>query len=103
MVKWPSAASGAISPSYVSGSLGKDNLRDVGYPIPPWLVLRHDLNGDYPGICGDCIHAKRCLTQCVAMNYVRTGKLINPDFLCAEAERKGYFPATRKRSYREML
>jgi SynChlorMet cassette radical SAM/SPASM protein ScmF len=83
------------------GYLGKDDLRTVWTSHPVLVKLRADLDGEYPGICGDCIHARRCLTQCVAMNYVRTGKLINPDILCAEAERNGDFPVTRRRSFRE--
>ncbi len=86
-------------PKLCFGHLGEDSLRDIWASHPILVGLRHDLNGVYPGICGDCIHAKRCLTQCVAMNYSRTGELLNPDFLCAEAERRGIFPTTRKRSY----
>jgi radical SAM protein with 4Fe4S-binding SPASM domain len=86
-------------PELCFGHLGKDKLRKIWTSHPTLVGLRHDFNADYPGICGDCIHAKRCLTQCVAMNYARTGKLLNPDFLCAEAERRGVFPATRKRNF----
>ncbi len=88
-------------PELCFGRLGEANLRDVWISNPTLVGLRHDLNGRYPGLCGDCIHARRCLTQCVAMNYVRTGKLLNPDFLCKEAEQKGTFPKTRQRSYRD--
>jgi len=86
-------------PELCFGQLGRDDLRNVWVSHPTLVKLRNDLNGDFPGICGECIHARRCLTQCVAMNYVRTGKLINPDFLCAEAEQSGIFPVTRKRSF----
>jgi radical SAM protein with 4Fe4S-binding SPASM domain len=93
---------GRNMPELCFGRLGKANLRDVWISHPTLVGLRHDLTGDYPGVCGDCIHAKRCLTQCVAMNYSRMGTLLNPDFLCAEAERRGIFPATRKRSHRDI-
>jgi SynChlorMet cassette radical SAM/SPASM protein ScmF len=88
-------------PELCFGRLGEANLRDKWISNPTLVGLRHDLDGDYPGICADCIHARRCLTQCVAMNYARTGKLINPDFLCEESERRGIFPTTRKRSYQD--
>ena len=86
-------------PELCFGELGRDDLRTIWFSHPALVKLRNDLNGDYPGICGDCIHAKRCLTQCVAMNYVRTGKLFNPDILCEVAEQKGNFPITRKRGF----
>jgi hypothetical protein len=41
--------------------------------------------------------AKRCRTGCVAQNYVDSGQLVWPDVLCTEAERRGVFPATRRR------
>ncbi|HDP95339.1 MAG TPA: radical SAM protein [Candidatus Aminicenantes bacterium] len=86
-------------PELCFGHLGRDSLREVWSFHPTLVKLRQDLDGEYPGICGDCIHATRCLTQCVALNYERTGKLINPAFLCEEAERRGIFPATRRRSF----
>jgi radical SAM protein with 4Fe4S-binding SPASM domain len=86
-------------PELCFGHLGKDDLRDVWISHPTLVNLRKDLQGDFPSICGDCIHARRCLTQCVAINYAVTGKLVNPYFLCEEAERKGWFPETRRRSF----
>jgi SynChlorMet cassette radical SAM/SPASM protein ScmF len=88
-------------PELCFGQLSKDDLRNVWMSHPTLVKLRNDLNGDYPGICGDCVHARRCLTQCVAMNYARVGKLVTPDYLCAEAESRGAFPATRKLSFPE--
>jgi len=86
-------------PELCFGKLGEKELRKVWSSHPILVKLREDLNGEYPGICGNCIHALRCLSHCVAMNYVRTGKLISPDFLCEESERRGTFPPTRKRSF----
>ena len=84
-------------PELCFGKLNRDDLKTVWLSHPTLVKLRNDLNGDYPGVCGECVHARRCLTQCVAMNYVRTGKLINPDFLCTEANKTGKFPLSRKR------
>jgi len=88
-------------PELCFGRLGKDSLRDTWVSHPTLVKLREDLDGEFPGICGDCVHARRCLTQCVANNYVRTGKMVNPDLLCTEAERGRIFPITRRRSYGE--
>ncbi len=85
-------------PELCFGRLGEDDLGGVWSRHPTLVKLRQDLNGDFPGICGDCVHARRCLTMCVAMNYVLSGELIHPDYLCAEAERRGAFPVTRRRS-----
>jgi len=89
---------GRSIPELCFGRLGRDDLRSIWVSHPILVGLRNDLNGDYPGICGDCVHARRCMTQCVAVNYERTRKLINPDYLCAEYERRGIFPTTRRRN-----
>ncbi len=86
-------------PELCFGTLGKDDLISVWISNPTLVKLRKELNDDYPGICGDCVHSRSCLTHCVAMNYVNTGKLINPDYLCAEAAYLGEFPETRKKSF----
>jgi len=86
-------------PELCFGNLAKNDLRHIWVSHATLNQLRKDLNGNYPGICGDCVHARRCLTHCVAMNYVRTGKLVYPDILCEEAERRGFFPETRRRNY----
>ncbi len=86
-------------PELCFGNLGKDDLREVWISHPTLVQLRQDLKRKFPGICGDCIHAKRCLTHCVAMNYEQYGKLVHPNFLCDEAEKRGIFPETRKKSY----
>jgi len=84
-------------PELCFGKLGVDSVRDVWINNPTLKKLREDLAGDYPGLCGDCIHAKKCQTQCVAINYSLTEKLVNPYYLCEDADSKGVFPATRKK------
>ena len=90
---------GQTIPSSCTGHLGMDSIRDIWLSHPVILGLRRDLentNG-YPGICGFCIHAKSYRTGCVANNYVYSGKLIFPEWLCNEAERERAFPKTRLR------
>ncbi|MBN1273511.1 MAG: radical SAM protein [Candidatus Aminicenantes bacterium] len=86
-------------PALCFGNLITDDLIDIWVSHPTLVKLRIDLSGKFPGICADCIHSGRCLTHCVAINYELTGKLVNPFYLCSEAERKGEFPVTRKKSY----
>ncbi|MCP4686926.1 MAG: radical SAM protein [Desulfobacterales bacterium] len=86
-------------PELCYGKLGKESPREVWCTHPMLLKLRRDLDDAkrYPGVCGDCIHAARCLTHCVAHNYLDGGNLVQPSAACAEAERRGAFPMTRRR------
>jgi SynChlorMet cassette radical SAM/SPASM protein ScmF len=79
------------------GNLRDTHVADVWIGHPVLRQLREDLDGTYPGVCGTCIHAKRCLTYCVAQNYLDSGRLVSPAWLCAEADRRGVFPASRRR------
>ena len=90
---------GQVIHELVYGRLGENSIRDVWLTHPAILKLRSDLNDvcGYPGICGSCIHAKSCRTSCVANNYVYSGKLVFPQWLCYEADREGVFPKTRLR------
>lgn len=88
---------GRSVPELCFGRLGQDSLREVWVGHPMLQQLRRDLDARYPGICGECIHAPRCLTHCVAQNYVDSGCLVWPADVCAEAERRGTFPASRLR------
>jgi hypothetical protein len=86
-------------PDLCFGRLGVDSLRQVWLSHPVLVQLRKDLADParYPGICGECIHAPGCLTSCVSQNYLDSGHLVWPDSLCAEAERRGQFLASRRR------
>jgi SynChlorMet cassette radical SAM/SPASM protein ScmF len=90
---------GQAIPELVYGRLGENSIRDIWLSHPAILRLRRDLKDvrGYPGICGSCIHAKSCRTSCVANNYVYSGKLVFPQWLCNEADREGVFPQTRLR------
>jgi len=94
---------GQTVPDLVYGHLRTSSIRDIWLFHPVILKLRRDLENirEYPGVCGSCIHAKSCRTGCVADNYIYGGELIYPQWLCAEADRKGVFPRTRRRDVRE--
>ncbi len=87
-------------PELCFGRLGRDRLQDVWMNHPVLRQMRKDLLGPYPDVCGDCIHAGRCMTHCLAQNYESCGRLVAPSPLCAEAVRQGVFPATRRISWR---
>ena len=84
-------------PELCFGMLGKDSVGDVWINHPTLIKMRRDLEGPFPGLCGNCIHARRCLTHCVAMNFEATGRLVDVSPICAEAEKAGFFPENRKR------
>ncbi len=85
-------------PELCYGKLGEDDLRDVWISHPLLLSIRIIMrDGDFPGICSQCIHAYSCRTICLAMNYMDSGKLFSPSTLCREAELRGEFPLTRRR------
>ncbi len=86
-------------PELCFGKLGRDRVREVWSTHPVLLQMRRDLAGPFPGACGDCLHAGRCMTHCLAQNHEATGRLVNVSPLCAEAERRGRFPPTRRVSW----
>ena len=88
---------GSTCPDFVYGRLGKDSVRDIWLTNPTVLYLRRALADvdSYPGICARCIFARACRTGCVADNYMQSGQLIATEWMCAEAVRRGLFPAAR--------
>ncbi len=91
---------GQTIPELCFGNLREVGVAEVWLNHPLLRQLRQELDGEYPGVCGQCIHASRCLTWCVAQNYQDTGRLVSPAWLCAEAEERGLFPASRRRGGR---
>jgi SynChlorMet cassette radical SAM/SPASM protein ScmF len=85
-------------PGLCFGNLRDTSLADVWRSHPLLQQLRQELDGTYPAVCGECIHAHQCLTHCVAQNYLDSGQLVWPDALCAEAYARGQFPAERLRA-----
>lgn len=88
---------GQTVPELCFGNLEETGVREVWLHHPMLLRLREDLDGEYPSLCGRCIHAHRCLTHCVAQNYVDSGRLVTPHTLCAAAYERGLFPVSRLR------
>ncbi len=82
-------------PELCFGRLGEASVAEVWLHHPVLRELRQELDGDYPGVCGNCIHARRCLTYCVAQNYLDSGRLVAPAWLCQEAAERGILPQSR--------
>ncbi len=84
-------------PELCFGRVGEVGVAEVWLHHPTLERLREELDGEYPGVCGQCIHVQRCLAYCVAQNYVDTGRLVAPPWMCDEAYRRGICPAGRLR------
>jgi SynChlorMet cassette radical SAM/SPASM protein ScmF len=88
---------GRTCPELVYGRLGRDSIREIWFSDPTILGLRRALTDvdTLPGVCARCLFVRVCRTGCVANNYSETGSLIAPTWLCAEADRRGFFPPAR--------
>lgn len=87
-------------PELCFGRLGETNVAEAWMHHPVLQELRRELDDDYPGVCGDCIHAKSCLTYCVAQNFLDSGRLVSPASLCQEAADRGLLPQSRSKANR---
>lgn len=88
---------GRTIPELCFGNLREVGVTDAWLNHPMLQELRRELDEEYPGICGQCIHTSRCLTYCVAQNYQDSGRLVSPTWLCTEAYEQGLFPNSRLR------
>lgn len=86
---------GQTIPELCFGNLQGTGVVEVWLHHPMLQQLRESLEAQYPGICGQCIHAKGCLTYCLAQNYQDTRQLVSPMWLCEEAYKQGLFPVGR--------
>jgi len=89
---------GQTVPSLVYGRLG-DSITDIWFNHPKLHALRRELadREHYPGICGECLLARRCRTGCVADNYQEGPTMIGEGKYCREAVALGLFPESRRR------
>ena len=88
---------GRTCPELVYGRIGRDSIREIWFSNPTILRLRRALTDvdALPDPCAKCLFVRVCRTGCVANNYTESGSLIAPTWLCAEADRRGLFPAKR--------
>ncbi|MFB3926130.1 MAG: SynChlorMet cassette radical SAM/SPASM protein ScmF [Syntrophales bacterium] len=87
---------GEIVPELVFGRAGRDRLKTVWEGSSALIELRRGLPGRLRGVCGRCLLKRRCLGGCVAQNYYHGGNFWGPFWYCAEADRRGLFPGSRK-------
>jgi SynChlorMet cassette radical SAM/SPASM protein ScmF len=82
-------------PELVFGVVGRDPLKKVWRDNGVLKVLREGLPKQLGGTCTACLMKSRCFGSCIAQNYYRTESLWAPFWFCEQAEKDGFFPATR--------
>jgi SynChlorMet cassette radical SAM/SPASM protein ScmF len=88
---------GSMESELVFGRVGVDALAEVWQRNGVLQTVRTGIPDQFEGICGRCIMAPACQGSCVAQNYMRSRSILGAHWLCAAAERMGFFPATRLR------
>jgi SynChlorMet cassette radical SAM/SPASM protein ScmF len=82
-------------PELVLGVVGRDPLEKVWRENHVLKALREGLPRRLSGTCAACLMKSRCFGSCIAQNYYRTESLWAPFWFCEQAEKDGFFPATR--------
>ncbi len=89
---------GVLVPDLCLGMLGQDRVEVIWDSHPILLEVRDKIPSAMEGICAKCLLQSQCNGGCVAQNYRLTGRLTASYWLCREAEDKGLFPLSRRRS-----
>lgn len=87
---------GTQVPDLVFGQVGREPLARVWRQNALLNELRAGLPGRLGGTCSHCLLKHRCLGDCLAQNYYRTGSLWAPFWFCQQAEAAGLFPESRQ-------
>jgi SynChlorMet cassette radical SAM/SPASM protein ScmF len=88
---------GQTVPEFIFGDAAKDKLEKVWNNTPILQELRQGMPWRLEGICAECAMKNRCFGNCVAQNYYSSKSIWAGYWYCEEADKKGLFPATRKR------
>lgn len=87
---------GTHVPELSFGIVGQDRLADIWDHHPVLMEIREGMPDRLEGICSQCLMKHLCLGSCIAMNFLATGSLWAPYFVCGEAARLGLFPPSRR-------
>ncbi|MCK5063690.1 MAG: radical SAM protein, partial [Candidatus Fermentibacteraceae bacterium] len=78
--------------SLIMGSFLKNDLRDIWANSDLLRKLRTEVPARFEDICGNCIHAGKCLGECVMQNYYSYGNFTSSYWICQRADEAGIFP-----------
>lgn len=87
---------GESVPELIFGDAAKDKLLDVWNNTPILQEIREGLPNRFEGICGACFMKNRCLGYCIAQNYYRKKSLWAAYWYCEMADKKKFFPSSRR-------
>ncbi|NQT29984.1 MAG: SynChlorMet cassette radical SAM/SPASM protein ScmF [Candidatus Saganbacteria bacterium] len=86
---------GETVPEFIFGDATVDSLKDVWENTKMLNDIREGLPKRLEGVCAECLMKNRCLGSCIAQNYYSNRNLWAPYWLCAQAYKRGLFPASR--------
>jgi len=86
---------GTVVPEMVMGNIRTDRLEDIWKTSPILLNLREIVPDGMEGVCGRCLLKRSCLGSCRANEFVLSGSLATPYWMCREAYEQGIFPPSR--------
>jgi SynChlorMet cassette radical SAM/SPASM protein ScmF len=88
---------GVTVPDLIYGDLATDDLAEVWCNSPGLAEIRRLVPRGLGGACGRCLHRDFCMGECVAQGFFEEGRLGGAFPFCAEMDRRGKFPETRRR------
>jgi len=86
---------GAVAPDMVMGNIRDHDLKDIWKTSPILATLRGIVPDGMEGVCERCLLKKSCLGSCRANEFVLSGSLAAPYWMCKEAYEQGIFPPSR--------
>lgn len=86
---------GTVIPDMVMGNMHTHRLEDIWRSSPVLMNLREIVPDGMEGVCGRCLLKRSCLGSCRANEFVLSGSLAAPYWMCREAYEQDIFPPSR--------
>ena len=79
----------------VMGNVNHESLETIWENSLKVKEMRENIPSKLEGICGNCMHSKRCKGYCRSTAITLTGNLYAPNPICQEAYANNLFPVSR--------
>jgi SynChlorMet cassette radical SAM/SPASM protein ScmF len=86
---------GTVVSEMVMGNIHTQGLKDIWESSPILTNLREIVPDGMEGVCGRCLLKRSCLGSCRANEFVISGNIAAPYWMCQEAYEQGIFPSSR--------